>query len=357
MKMKISPSKKNVLGAICLFLFACLSIFLPKTGNASMISDGSDGSDGPFHPLQSTVIDLTEGNIFNFTTITIPEGVKVSFINSFDNVPVYFLATGDIIIDGTLDLRGGIAGAAGPGGYGGGPGGSEGAIGIPGFGPGGGYGGIARHPGGGASYATLGTSTKIDSCLSEILPPTPAVPYLTDLFDGGSGGGGGGGGAYVKGCSGGDGGGAVFLSTPWTIYINGNIIANGANGNNCYTSALCGIRGGPGGGGSGGMIRLAADSIMIESEGTLNCSGGKGGVRSYDGSLTPYGGNGGYGYIVIKSPNIDISGKILGALILNDCIVDFDNDGDIDGADITQMASDLELVCLTYFAVSFGSLY
>ena len=99
MKMRVSSPKTNVFIAVFSSLFACLSVLLPPTGNAGMISDGSDG---PFHPLHNTVIDLAVENIFNFTTITIPEGVKVSFINSFDNVPVYFLATDDIVIDGTL---------------------------------------------------------------------------------------------------------------------------------------------------------------------------------------------------------------------------------------------------------------
>ena len=328
-----------------------------STGNADLISDGSDG---PFYPLQNTAIDLAGKNIFNFTTITIPEGVKVSFINSFDNAPVYFLATDDIIIDGTLDLRGGVSQKwfAGPGGYEGGLGGSAGAVGVPGSGPGGGYGGIARHPGGGASFATLGTSTKIDGCLNVILPPAPAVLYDPNLFEGGSGGGGGGGGAYgVLGCPGGGGGGAIFLSTPWIIHIDGDVIASGASGTNCYTSALCGIRGGPGGGGSGGMIHLEADTVIIEPNGTLNCRGGYGSVHSLDGTLTPYGGNGGYGYIIVKSPLIDLRGEVYGSLIFNDCIVDFDNDGDIDGIDALHMASSLEPTCLNYFAKSFGEVY
>ncbi|MBU0964872.1 MAG: hypothetical protein KKA54_00700 [Proteobacteria bacterium] len=353
MTIHVSSPKSCLFNAVLVPSFACLSVLFPAPANADMVSDGSDG---PFHPLQNTVIDLAGQNVFNFTTITIPDGVKVSFINTIGSVPVYFLATDDIVIDGTLDASGGSS--AGPGGYVGGLGGLDGAPGQPGFGPGGGYGGIYRHPGGGSSFATTGTETKIDGCLSEILPPAPPVPYEQDLFEGGSGGGGGGGGAYgVDGCKGGSGGGAVYLSTPWTISIEGNVYARGANGVNCYTSALCGIRGGPGGGGSGGMIRLSADTIILEPDGVLNCIGGKGGVRSLDATLTPYGGNGGYGYIAIKAPHLDLSGDILGALILNDCVVDFDNDADIDGVDASRMAANLDSVCLNYFAESFGRLY
>lgn len=355
MAIRVSSPKSCLFYAVLAFLFACLSVIFPTPGNADMVSDGSDG---PFHPLQNTVIDLTGQNVFNFTTITIPEGVKVSFINTIESVPVYFLATDDIVIDGILDVSGGPSLAAGPGGYVGGLGGLDGASGQLGFGPGGGYGGIYRHPGGGSSFATTGTETKIDGCLSDILPPALPVPYEPDFFEGGSGGGGGGGGAYgVDGCNGGGGGGAVYLSTPWTISIEGNVLAKGANGVNCYTSALCGIRGGPGGGGCGGMIRLLADTIFLEPDGVLNCSGGKGGVRSLDATLTPYGGNGGYGYIAIKAPHLDLTGYIIGALILNDCVVDFDNDADVDGVDVSCMAANPDSICLNYFAESFGRLY
>ncbi len=63
----------------------------------------SDGSDGIFQPLQSVNLDLPPQDVFNFTTITIDPSVSVGFNRNGSNVPIYFLATGDILIDGALD--------------------------------------------------------------------------------------------------------------------------------------------------------------------------------------------------------------------------------------------------------------
>lgn len=63
----------------------------------------SDGSDGIFQPLQSVNLDLPPQDVFNFTTITIDPSVSVGFSRNGSNMPIYFLATGDILIDGTLD--------------------------------------------------------------------------------------------------------------------------------------------------------------------------------------------------------------------------------------------------------------
>ena len=183
------------------------------------------------------------------------------------------------------------------------------------------------------------------------------MPYDSGLFNGGSGGGGGGGGTYVTGCSGGGGGGAILISTPSSITISGILDAKGAEGGWCYTSALCGIRGGPGGGGAGGMVRIEASGITLEAEGVIDCQGGKGGVRSTDASLTPFGGNGGLGYIVIHTSALELAGDTFGVMIVNDCVADLDNDGDVDGLDLEIMAAGMDFACLEYLASSFGMFY
>ena len=91
--------------------------------------------------------------IFNFTTVNIPAGVTVTFQNNGTNTPVMILATGDVTIAGTIDIRGGSADTmkstpgsfsqqgvlGGPGGYSGGRGGDPGGFpGASGQGPGGG---------------------------------------------------------------------------------------------------------------------------------------------------------------------------------------------------------------------------
>jgi len=221
--------------------------------------------------------------------------VRVSVDNATTGTPAYFLSTGEVKIDGILTVDGHER-EAGPAGFDGGLGGAEASSGEGGYVAGGGEGGIVRHPGSGGGFATSGGATKKDGCLSEIFQGSVATPYDPDLFNGGSGGG----------------GGALLISTPASITIGGYVKARGAGGGWCYTSALCGIRGGPGGGGAGGMVDIEADTVLLESDGLIDCRGGKGGVRSSDGSLTPFGGNGGYGYIVLHSPEWQKDSELCG---------------------------------------------
>src|ERR1019366_2029461 len=86
-----------------------------------------------------TALKLTPGtNIFNFTTITIAAGSTLKFSDGVFHGPVYFLASGDVNIQGFLDLRGDASPGptpsaaeqsisfAGSGGYSGGLGGIHG---------------------------------------------------------------------------------------------------------------------------------------------------------------------------------------------------------------------------------------
>jgi hypothetical protein len=77
---------------------------------AQNFSSGSDGTDGPYTPAGApgTVIifDPTQfrgsqvaANIFNFTTITIPQGVTVKLSGNTLNGPVFWLAQGDVDIE------------------------------------------------------------------------------------------------------------------------------------------------------------------------------------------------------------------------------------------------------------------
>src|SRR5260221_7875195 len=85
---------------------------------AQSFSSGSDGSDGAYNPTGAAgtviIFDATQfhgsqvgANIFNFTTITIPAGVTVKLSGNTLNGPVFWLAQGDVSINGTLDLNGG----------------------------------------------------------------------------------------------------------------------------------------------------------------------------------------------------------------------------------------------------------
>ena len=63
----------------------------------------SDGSDGIFQPTQGVMLDLVPDAVFNFSTITIGSSISVGFNRNSSDVPIYFLATGDILIDGVLN--------------------------------------------------------------------------------------------------------------------------------------------------------------------------------------------------------------------------------------------------------------
>src|SRR6185503_11362002 len=88
--------------------------------------------------------------VFNYTTVTIPAGVTITYTRNANNTPVTILATGDVVINGTINIDGGASdfspnGAlGGPGGFNGGKAGypADAASGTSGEGPGGGCGGL-----------------------------------------------------------------------------------------------------------------------------------------------------------------------------------------------------------------------
>jgi hypothetical protein len=220
-------------------------------------SSGSDGTDGAYSPtgVAGTVIifDPTQfhgsqvgANIFNFTTITIPVGVTVKLSGNTVNGPVFWLAQGDVDIEGAVDLSGGngygftsqsffrIPSVPGSGGYAGGVGGVGSQLALPGNGTGGGVAGTPSNPAGVGVYG--GNQFEI-----------PLV--------GGSGGGGGyntANNGVLEG-GGGAGGGAILIASSTRILVNGVINANG--GQPGAATGQCGT------GGSGGAIRLVSNSM------------------------------------------------------------------------------------------------
>lgn len=230
-------------------------------------TSGSTGALGALAPTASTTITLPPDGVLNYTTVTIPSGVTVTFARNATNTPVTLLATGDVTITGTLSVNGidgafngsgnppSPGGAGGPGGFAGGRGGFVNATQPPmgGLGPGGG--GISGADGLGGTYNL--------SCNCFGLLP---------LF-GGSGGGGGAGQPGLSGPSGGGGGGAIVIASSTKITVSGSITANGGT-RGCVTDGFGNCTRG-GGGGSGGAIRLVAPQIT--GGGTVNTTGGVGG--------------------------------------------------------------------------------
>jgi len=283
-----------------------LMVMVPCLGQAAFDS-GSTGADGAYAPTASEAKQIPESGVFNFTAVTIPTGVTITFKKNSQNTPVTILASGDVAINGAINLNASngnylISGAGGPGGFDGGQGGAVAQIGKRGEGPGG-AGGGGPNPsgsnlgggGGGGGFATGGSG---GGQYSSSYPggaggATYGNERIIPPIGGAGGGGGGGSSAYVGGAGGGGGGGIVIASSG-TITVAGSISANGGNGaNNTDGNGY----GSGGGGGSGGSIRLIANTI--NGNGAITANGGSGGSSTWTG-----GGSGGAGRIRLEASNV-----------------------------------------------------
>jgi hypothetical protein len=299
-------------------LVPLLGVLGPHSISAAMVQ--SDGSDGPFHPTATQVLilnDVAPDGVFNFTTIHIPTNVTIRFQRNNTNTPVFFAATGDVTIEGTIDVSGDNYGPGpGPGGWSGGAG-SPNTAGSRGSGPAGGAGGPPPagqgNAGGGAGMATIGlTATSRTGSNPGQGGPKVRRPIMApgQAGGGGSGGGGGGGrlfyGVDISGGSGGGGGGALQISTPGRFTLNGSLVANGGHGAWAFANAFA--RGGPGGGGAGGHIEVFANEFVIATNATIQARGGAGGGLSTepvpnDPFFYSSGANGGLGYVYFNCTN------------------------------------------------------
>ncbi len=247
-KLNFAAAKISVYSLIVLCGFSLAAA-------AQSFSSGSDGSDGALDlsgtPGGTTVTfvptnypgDQHALGIYNFTYINIPNGVTVRLSALHLPGPVYWLASGDVLINGTLDLSGAngygqnlaIGGRirqvdAGAGGFPGGMGANSAVAttASPGDGPGGGT------PGG---ISAVGTNT--------------SNSFLVPLI-GGSGGAGyynSGGDPLYFGGGGGAGGGAILIASSTSITINGQIDVQGGSSGEGY------------GYGASGSIHLVTNTI------------------------------------------------------------------------------------------------
>lgn len=238
-----------------------------------------NGTDWAFHSGATQWFDLTGSATgrYDYTTITIPSGVTVRFIKNAGNTPVRWLATGDVVINGVIDVSGewglnsfgpGQVAKGGPGGYDGGARGvrfdvSTSYVGGPGQGPGGGLPGTQP----------VTSPQNLRDGQNGRYADTYGNAFLQPLL-GGSGGGGGCSVNAGDGGSGGAGGGAIMISTSRDIVLNGAIRANGGNieGSNSI-----------GGRGSGGAILLKGD--RVSGPGVLEAFGGFAGNPNGDGRI------------------------------------------------------------------------
>lgn len=323
---------------------------------AQAFSSGSTGADGPFAPTApppgqtvEVIQPLPPSGVFNFTTVAIPSGVKVTFVRNAKNTPVIILATGDVNISGTISVRGqsvpasqstfiytvtNYGGIGGPGGFNGGNGASAlyvpgnascdatSLIGFTGDGPGGGGGGQigpitngsrAGGAGGGGGFSAAGQAgTTSNGGSGGSGGERYGSPSLIPMI-GGSGGGGAAGECGLTGLKSGGGGagggGAILIASSTKIILNGPNGDNGfdqeqpvidARGGDVYTSFRA-----RGGAGAGGSVRLIANEIA--GQGWVSVRGGK--MMTL--SDFPAGGTGGDGIIRFETPKLTFAGKTL----------------------------------------------
>ena len=224
-------------------------------------SSGSTGADGALNITAAGVtyfdpvaLHLTANtNIFNFTTITIALGSALVFSELKFHGPVYFLAQGDVNINGYIFIGGGNSPGptataaeqsisfAGSGGYSGGLGGVHGDAShpaLPGNGPAGGAAGDINSSG---TYAVGGGFS--------------TNRFLVPLVGGSGGGGINDNGQY--GAQGGPGGGAILIASSTRIVFDSKTVG----GHNGRILAFGGWGSDRGCGGAGGAVRLVANTI------------------------------------------------------------------------------------------------
>lgn len=264
--------------------------------------------------------------IYKFGTLVVESGAVITFEKNKNNTPIYIIASGDIIVDGKIHVNGGnasgggnfgnlLGGTGGAGGFDGGDGGTYRANGKRGGGPGGGEGGDYMENGGsshwgcsggngGYSYHGQNGSTDGSYCAYKALGGKLYGNAFITPFVGGSGGGGGGGKVWSAhhGTGAGGGGGAMLLATAKNIIINSGAIvtANGGRAAQNKDRQACG------GNGSGGALRLIADTIIVS--GVLDAR------NSTDGYCTGYpsSSSGHHGYVRLEANNISNGYSVIG---------------------------------------------
>jgi hypothetical protein len=275
----------------------------PLISRTRAIITGSDLGGADLIPNDG---DILSGTFTNVGKFEIASGITVYVANGVE-LEVYAKY---IYINGTLSADGnGSAGGVG--------GDNNNDMGENGTGPGKGIGNDTGG-GGGASYAGNGGKGGNGGANGTVYGNNTAkYPFSGNNISMGSGGGGG---AYNKGGvsyggAGGSGGGSIYLEANQSMYIDGNITANGTDGGagNGFASG--------GGGGSGGGILICltneTGTLTVTSNALLSARGGHGGAGDKGGSSGGGGGGGGrikiYGYNLNLAGTINVTGGIGGS--------------------------------------------
>ncbi|UJR80814.1 MopE-related protein [Sandaracinus amylolyticus] len=310
----------------------------------------SSGEDGAFDPEADVVLDP---GVYDFTTIHVRAGVTV---RARGTGVLDLRATGNVVIEGSIDVSGGAGGTgitAGVPGAGNGGGGATGqttagATGTTSMCQPGGVGGI------GPSGVDAST-TNACGLGGQAGGGAGGYQYICGGGGGGSAGGGGGGGiSCAGGAGGGPGGGAggalsgvasawpgvggaLALGAPYagTSGVPGGTAAGGGGGSigadaaadlavattfrpgsggggggfGHFSGSLVGGSGG--GGGGGGAVRIAsATRIEIRSTGAVRADGGRGGNQN---QFLAGGGGGSGGVVYLAAPELVLRGTVSAA--------------------------------------------
>ena len=251
---------------------------------------GSDGSYGPIDITKDTTLEMPLNGIFNCTTIKVGSGFTLKFNRNPLNTAVVLLATGDVLINGTIDVSGANSNPAIPDGGRGGPGGFDGGkpgfTAVPpgyGFGPGGGRPGTSESAYYSKASAGSGSYGSVAPISGSNGSTNRGVVYGSPLLIPILGGSGGGGTVGSPGRGGGVGGGAILIASTTKIEVQnpGRIIAWGG-GPNAGRIDTDGDYNFPNAG-SGGAIRLVAP--VIAGNGTVSVIGGNGNVYAGHGRI------------------------------------------------------------------------
>lgn len=227
---------------VACFTAVCLAS-TPSVVSAQTFSSGSTGADGALDLATMACtsyceVQLPPSGVLNYSTINVPSGKILVFKKNLHNTPVVLLAQGAVTIAGSIFAMSPRAWGAnvperepGPGGF---YGGSQGQ---PGFGPGGGGAVVHGVWVGPLSLVPLVGGSGGTGC------PQPACPNGNGEGSGG--------------------GGAIAIASSASIAVTGQILA--------YSLTPSG-----GGMGSGGAIRLVANSITASGNFNAGQNGGLG---------------------------------------------------------------------------------
>jgi len=262
-----------------------------------LFGDGSDGT-----PTWTSGASLNPATEKRYTTATLP--VSQTLTVSTVNVPLVIHNTGDVTINGTVDLNA-MGGAGGLGGQTNGSNGLDGTAGASvvsgwtaGAGAGGPVGGGAGGGGGGASSLAAGTAGGSSGGAAGTIMSANQLAILSSLMRGvvcGAGGGGGYSLSTGRGGAGKEGGGALLwmIGGNLTLGASSVIRANGVTGQ----AGISGTGGGGGGGGGGTILIIVAGTITNGGV-TASASAGSGGAGIGGGGN---GGAGAAGKVIIYS--------------------------------------------------------